>query len=77
MSIAANKIASVRAALIENPVSAQLSREHNDANVLCLGARILAPEYAVSIVRAFLGTPFSQGPRHMKRLAKVKLLESK
>lgn len=75
MSIAANKIPGIRAAVVENPVSARLSRAHNDANVLCLGSRFVAPEYAVEIIHAWLNTPFSQDPRHTQRIEKIRLLE--
>ncbi len=71
MSITANRFAWIRAALVENPVGAKLSREHNDSNVLCLGARFLAPEYAADIARAWLDTPFSQDPRHVQRIQKM------
>jgi ribose 5-phosphate isomerase B len=74
MCIAANKIKGVSAALVENPVSARLAREHNDSNVLCLGARILAPEYAAEIARVWLETPFSTDPRHAHRVNKIKSL---
>lgn len=77
MCIAANKIGGIRAVLADNPVIARLSREHNDANVLCLGARFLAPEYAAEIVRAWLETPFSDDPRHHKRVDKIKAIEEK
>jgi len=75
MSIAANKIAGIRAALVENPVSARLAREHNDANVLCLGARFLAAEYAAEIAQVFLKTPASKDPRHGARVEKLKRLD--
>ena len=71
MSIAANRTAGIRAALVENPVSARLAREHNDANVLCLGSRFLAPEYAADIARVFIETEFSRDPRHQTRLEKL------
>lgn len=77
MCIAANKIPGVRAAVVENPVSARLSREHNDANVLCLGSRFLAPAYGVEIAKAFLETPFSQDQRHLDRIQKITRLEKK
>jgi ribose 5-phosphate isomerase B len=77
MSITANRFSHIRAALVENPVSARLAREHNDANVLCLGARFLAPEYAAEIVETFLRTPFSQDPRHQGRLNKIAALPKK
>lgn len=76
MSIAANKIEGIRAAVVENPVAARLSKEHNDANVLCLGSRFIAPEYGVEIVQTWLNTPFSNDPRHLKRLEKVRALET-
>lgn len=75
MSIAANKIAGIRAAVVENPVAARLSREHNDANVLCLGSRFVAPEYGAEIAATWLGTPFSDGQRHKSRIQKITALE--
>lgn len=75
MCMAANKVDGVRAALADNPVAARLSREHNDANVLCLGARFVAPEYAAEIVQAWIDTPFSNDPRHMARVEKIRELE--
>jgi ribose 5-phosphate isomerase B len=75
MSIAANKVHGVRAAVVENPVAARLSREHNDANVLCLGSRFLAPEYGAEIVKIWLETPFSGDERHQNRIKKISALE--
>lgn len=75
MCIAANKIAGIRAAQAENPISARLAREHNDANVLCLGARFVAPNYAAEIVRTFITTAASADPRHSARVAKIRKLE--
>jgi ribose 5-phosphate isomerase B len=75
MSIAANKVTGVRAALVENASSARLSREHNDANVLCLGSRFVAPEYAAEIVEAWLKTPFSGESRHQGRIQKISDIE--
>jgi ribose 5-phosphate isomerase B len=75
MSISANKIDGIRAALVENPVAARLSREHNDANVLCLGSRFVAPEYGAEIVETWLKTPFSGDVRHQGRIAKISQLE--
>ena len=71
MSIAANRVRGIRAAVVENPVAARLSREHNDANILCLGSRFLAAEYGAEIVQVWLETPFSQGPRHLARIQKI------
>jgi ribose 5-phosphate isomerase B len=77
MSIAANKIVGIRAALVENPIAARLSREHNDANILCLGSRFLAPEYGSEIAAEWLNATFSQDPRHQQRIQKIKTLEGK
>jgi ribose 5-phosphate isomerase B len=77
MSIAANKIDRVRAALVENPVAAKLAKLHNDANVLCLGARFLASEYASEIAQAFLETEFVDTERHLARVKKITALEDK
>ena len=74
ISIAANKVPGIRAALAHNVVTAQLAREHNDANVLALGARIVTPAAALEMVQAFLDTPFAGG-RHQRRLDKITRLE--
>jgi len=66
--IAANKVAGVRAALAYNLETAQLARQHNDANVLGLGARMHPADEARAIVDAFVGTPFSNDPRHVRRI---------
>ena len=76
MSIAANKVNGVRAALAINDESVRLTREHNDANVLALGAQFFTPEQAASLVHTFLETAFSEGERHRRRLAKIAGLES-
>lgn len=75
MSIAANKFPGIRAAVVESVEAAKLSKEHNNANVLCIGARFLSEEKAFSIVDAWLSTPFSQGERHCNRILKIKALE--
>lgn len=75
MSIAANKIHGIRAASCSEPVSATLSRSHNDANVVCLGERIVGPEMANEIVRAFIATPFSNSDRHRRRIEKISGLD--
>ena len=69
--IAANKIPGVRAALAWNTETARLSREHNDANVVGIGARMHTLDEATAIVAAFLTTPFSRGERHARRIAQV------
>ena len=74
MSIAANKIRGVRAALGVNPEEVALTRQHNDANVLTLGARFLDAASAQQLVRVFLETPF-EGGRHMRRVEKMAALE--
>ena len=74
MAIAANKIAGVRAAQCSDTASARISREHNDTNVVTLGARTTAPEAAVGIVQAWLETGFAGG-RHAQRIEKVAGLE--
>ncbi len=74
MSIAANKVFGVRAALCLNSKMARLSREHNNANCLCLGADLLLPEQAKRIVRIFLQTRFTAG-RHSRRVKKISSFE--
>jgi ribose 5-phosphate isomerase B len=71
MSIVANKHSGIRAAVCESSASAKLSRAHNDANILCLGARITPWETATEIVKTFLTTPFSGGERHINRIEKI------
>jgi ribose 5-phosphate isomerase B len=71
MSIVANKHKGIRAAVCESAASAKLSREHNDANILCFGARISSWETATDMVKVFLSTPFSGGERHMCRIQKI------
>ncbi len=70
ISIAANRFNNVRAALCHNVKVAKLSRMHNDANVLCLGARLVKEKAALAITKAFLATKF-EGGRHEKRVAKL------
>ncbi len=70
MSIAANKFPGIRAALVDDAFSAQLSRAHNDANVLCMGANVVTPARAEWIVRTWLETPFDGG-RHVARVNKL------
>lgn len=75
MAIAANKVAGVRAANCFDPYASRLARAHNDANVLTVPGRMVAPEYAEEIVRVFLETPF-EGGRHQGRLDKIHDLET-
>ena len=75
MSIAANKIHGIRAAVASDVNTATLARQHNDANVVAIGSRVTAPGDAADIVRAFLSTDFEAG-RHLRRLDKIRQLES-
>lgn len=68
ISIAANKIKGIRAALCHDCFSAQATREHNDANILAMGARVIGSGLAVKIVETFLGTEFSNDERHIRRI---------
>jgi ribose 5-phosphate isomerase B len=74
ISIAANKIAGIRAALVADAETAHLAREHNDANVLALAGRSLSDDRAIPIVKEFLSTPFAGG-RHERRVEKIALLD--
>lgn len=67
--IAANKVRGVRAALVWSEPTAQLAREHNDANIISIGARNHAEAEAVRFVDVFLATPFSRGERHIRRIS--------
>ncbi len=75
MSIAANKFPHIRAAAVESVEAAKLSKEHNNANVLCIGARLLKKEKAVEMVQSWLETPFTEEPRHQNRIQKISELE--
>ncbi|HEX8773394.1 MAG TPA: ribose 5-phosphate isomerase B [Pyrinomonadaceae bacterium] len=74
-SVAANKLRGVRAALCGDTYSAHQSREHDDCNVLCLGARVVGVELASEIVRAFVNARFTGEERHRRRLAKITNIE--
>lgn len=71
ISIAANKIPGIRAALCTDCFCAQATREHNDANILAMGARVTGPGLALEIVKAFLETPFSNDERHIRRINQI------
>ena len=75
MSIAANKIRGIRCALLGDVFSAKATREHNDTNVMALGARVVGPGLALEIADAFLSTKFSNEPRHLRRINKIMDLE--
>lgn len=76
-SVAANKIGGIRAAVCHDTYSAHQGVEHDDMNVLSLGARIIGPELATELVRAFLGAKFSGDERHLRRLNKVLAIEQR
>ena len=67
MSMAANKVEGIRAALCHDVFSAKATREHNNANILCMGARVVGPGLAEMIVDTFIDTPFSNDERHIRR----------
>jgi RpiB/LacA/LacB family sugar-phosphate isomerase len=75
-SVAANKRAGIRAGLCHDTYSARQGVEHDDINVLVLGSRVIGPELALELVRAFLAATFTGEPRHVRRLAKVRAIES-
>ena len=75
IGIAANKINGVRAALCHDTFSARATREHNNANILTLGERVIGPGLAIDIVDIFLETKFSDEERHIKRINKINELE--
>ena len=69
MSMAANKVEGIRAALCHDVFSAKATREHNNANILCMGARVVGPGLAEMIVDTFIDTPFSNDERHIRRIS--------
>ena len=71
MSIAANKVKGIRAAVCGDSFSVRATREHNDANILCLGARVISEAKALEITDIFLDTPFSGDERHIRRISKM------
>jgi len=75
-AVAANKFRGIRAGLCGDTYSAHQSREHDDCNVLCLGARVVGVELALDIVRAFINARFSGEERHKRRLAKIQQIEA-
>ena len=71
VSITANKVKGIRAALCGDCFSAKATREHNDANILALGARVVGVGLALEIVKVFLETPFSNDERHIRRISQI------
>ena len=77
ISITANKVPGIRAALCGDCFSAEATRSHNDANVLCFGARVVGEGTAFDLVDAFTSTPFSGDERHQRRIDKITAIENK
>ena len=75
MSIAANKHAGIRAACCSDTFSARLTREHNDANVLCFGERVVGAGLALQLVDAFIGAEYANGGNHLTRVAMLEKIE--
>lgn len=76
MSITANKVHGIRAAVCRSEYEARVARQHNDANVLCLGARVTGGSLAIEIMKSFLSASF-EGGRHAKRVEKINQVEAK
>lgn len=74
MSMAANKFIGIRAAVVSDPFSAEMTRRHNNANVLCLGGRVISAEQALTFAELFLNTPFDGG-RHQRRVDMISEIE--
>ena len=77
ISIAANKVRGIRACCCSDKFSAEMTRLHNDANMLCLGGRVVTPEQATELVDLFIDTPFSGEERHARRIAQITELEER
>lgn len=77
ISIAANKVPGIRCALCHDPLSAKMTRLHNDANVLALGGGYIGEKLAEEIVKVFLETPFSEEAKHQRRIDKISAIEKK
>ena len=75
VSITANKVKGIRCALLSDPMSARLTREHNDTNMMAIGAAVVGQMLALEIVDTWLGTEFSHNERHQRRIDKVMALE--
>ena len=76
VSVAANKVRGIRAAMCHDTYSAHQGVEHDDINVLCVGARVIGPELMLDVLRAFMNARFTGEERHRRRLAKILALES-
>ncbi len=75
ISIAANKVKGIRAAVVTNEFCAEMTRRHNDANILAMGGRVISPETAVKLTDIFLNTEF-EGGRHERRIAQIAKIEN-
>ncbi len=75
VSITANKVKGIRCALLSDIMSARMTREHNDTNMMAIGAAVVGEMLALEIVDTWLGTEFSHGPRHQRRIDKMMALE--
>lgn len=75
ISIAANKVKGIRAAVVTNEFCAEMTRRHNDANILAMGGRVISPETAVKLTDIFLNTEF-EGGRHERRIAQITKIEN-
>jgi ribose 5-phosphate isomerase B len=75
--VAANKLPGVRAAICHDTYSAHQGVEHDNMNILCLGARVIGPELAAELIRSFINAKFSKGERHLRRLHKIAAIESR
>jgi ribose 5-phosphate isomerase B len=73
MAMAANRVPGIRAAVVADPFSARMAREHNDANVLCMGGRVVGPGLAADLLEAFAGASF-EGGRHARRVDKIEAI---
>ncbi len=76
ISITANKVKGIRCSLCSEPLSAKMTRLHNDANVLALGGAMIGPNMAYEIVDTFLDTPFSREEKHVRRIGEISQIES-
>lgn len=77
ISIAANKVRGIRACCCSDKFSAEMTRLHNDANMLCLGGRVVTPGQAIELVDLFIDTPFSGEERHARRITQITELEER
>jgi ribose 5-phosphate isomerase B len=75
VSIAANKVPGIRAGVCHEVYSAHQGVEHDDMNVLCMGARVIGPELILDLLRAFMNARFTREERHLRRVAKIKAIE--